>query len=206
MTWPRFSLSLIGLVSLAAFGLVNALPHAQAPNQSEMVMQTVAGVKFGTLPGFVLERVNPPDKTDSYVALTFDSAGRLVVSREQDHPRILLDTNGDGVFDAEEIITDKVSNCQGLWFDGPTMYGACSDPHAEPIAPPQRPAAAPIPPGPGSGRSPRAGGGPPPPAAARRRRPWLAGAAFSRRASSACRTRPATAGRRPSIPSCPRSA
>ena len=54
-----------------------------------MVTQAVAGVKFSTLPGFVIERVNPPDKGDSYVALTFDSHGRLVVSKEQDNPRIL---------------------------------------------------------------------------------------------------------------------
>jgi putative heme-binding domain-containing protein len=166
MTWPRVPLSLIALISLVLFGLVRALPLAQAPNQADMVMHTVAGVKFGTLPGFVLERVNPAEKTDSYVALTFDSMGRLVVSKEQDHPRILLDSNDDGIFDAEQIITDRVSNCQGLWFDGPTLYGACSNPHAEPIAPPQRPSDAPIPPGPGSGRSPRVGNWPPAPPAA----------------------------------------
>ena len=164
--WSYFPLSLAGAIALAGFGIVRALPLGQAPNQAELVTNTVAGVKFGTLPGFVLERVNPADKSDSYVALTFDSAGRLVVSKEQDHPRILVDSNKDGIFDAEQIITDEVSNCQGLWFDGPTMYGACSDPNAAPIAAPQRPSDAPIPPGPGRGRSPKAGGGPHSPPAA----------------------------------------
>ena len=111
--------------STAGIALVPALPVGQAPNQAQMVTQTVAGVKFSTLPGFVIERVNPPDKADSYVALTFDSHGRLVVSKEQDHPRLLLDTDKDGVYEAEKIITDKVRNCQGLWFDGRAMYGSC---------------------------------------------------------------------------------
>ena len=82
-------------------------------------------MKFSTLPGFVIERVNPPAKNDSYVALTFDSFGRLVVSKELDHPRLLLDNDSDGVYESEKIITDNVRNCQGLWFDGRAMYGSC---------------------------------------------------------------------------------
>ena len=111
--------------AVAGVLLVPALPVGQAPNQAQMVTQTVAGVKFSTLPGFVIERVNPPDKSDSYVALTFDSEGRLVVSKEQDHPRMLLDKDKDGVYEAETIVSDKVRNCQGLWFDGRAMYGSC---------------------------------------------------------------------------------
>jgi putative heme-binding domain-containing protein len=107
--------------------LVRALLLAQAPNQAQLVEQTVAGVKFGTLPGFAIERVNPSDKNDSYVVLTFDSLGRLVVSKENDHPRLLIDGDKDGVYESEKVISDKVRNCQGLWFDGPTLYGACSE-------------------------------------------------------------------------------
>jgi len=110
---------------LAGVAALSALPSGQAPNQASLVTQTVAGVQFSTLPGFSIERVNPPDKNDSYVVVTFDSQGRLVVSKEQDHPRILLDTNKDGVYEAEKVLSDKVRNCQGLWFDGPTMYGSC---------------------------------------------------------------------------------
>jgi putative heme-binding domain-containing protein len=110
---------------LAGVAALSALPSGQAPNQASLVTQTVAGVQFSTLPGFSIERVNPPDKNDSYVVVTFDSQGRLVVSKEQDHPRILLDTNKDGIYEAEKVLSDKVRNCQGLWFDGPTMYGSC---------------------------------------------------------------------------------
>ena len=125
MKEPRRLALTIAATCAAGIALVSALPLGQAPNQAQMVTQTVAGVKFSTLPDFVIERVNPPDKTDSYVALTFDSFGRLVVSKELDHPRQLLDNDKDGIYESEKIITDKVRNCQGLWFDGRAMYGSC---------------------------------------------------------------------------------
>ena len=49
--------------------------------------------RFTTLPDFAIERVVPAGKTDSYVVITFDSQGRLVVSKELDHPRLLLDAD-----------------------------------------------------------------------------------------------------------------
>jgi putative heme-binding domain-containing protein len=118
----------------------------QAPNQASLVTQTVAGVKFSTLPGFTIERMNPPDKGDSYVVVTFDSLGRLVVSKEQDFPRILLDNDKDGIYESEKVISDKVRNCQGLWFEGRTLYAACAM-----VPTPEQLAAAPAPP-PGGGR------------------------------------------------------
>jgi putative heme-binding domain-containing protein len=136
-------------------------PHAQAPNQAQLVTQTVADVKFSTLPGFAIERVNPVDKTDSYVVVTFDSQGRLVVSRENDHPRMLIDADNDGVFESEKVLSTSVRNCQGLWFDGPTLYGSCSDATAQPPVQDAGRGAA------GGGRQGQGGGGrggPPPPA------------------------------------------
>ena len=112
-------------VALVAILGLGPILDAQAPNQSVLVTQTVAGVKFSTLPGFSIERVNPPDKNDSYVAITFDSQGRLAVSKEQDHPRYLFDNDKDGIYETEKVISDKVRNCQGLWFDGPTLYASC---------------------------------------------------------------------------------
>lgn len=136
----RFGLSIVG-IAMAAGALAPAIPLGQAPNQAQMVTQTVAGVKFSTLPNFAIERVNPADKTDTYVALTFDSRGRLVVSKELDHPRLLLDNDKDGVYESEKVLSDMVRNCQGLWFDGPVMYGSCVDvqksAEAAKAAPPQ---------------------------------------------------------------------
>lgn len=128
---------------------------AQTPGRSQglsqnqfenLVERTVAGVRFGTLPDFVIERVNPTDRTDSYVVVTFDSLGRLVVSKENDFPRLLLDANGDGILESEKVISEQVRNCQGLWFDGRTLYGACA------MANPPAPQAAPPAPGGGRGR------------------------------------------------------
>ena len=131
---------------LAGVAVPGAAPKGQAPNQASLVTQTVAGVKFSTVPGFAIERMNPPDKGDSYVVITFDSFGRLVVSKEQDFPRILLDNDKDGIYESEKIISDKVRNCQGLWFEGRTLYASCA------IVPtPEQVAAAP-PPAPGGGR------------------------------------------------------
>jgi putative heme-binding domain-containing protein len=112
------------LATSAGIGAVGAIVLGQA--QSGRAVQTVAGVKFDTLPGFVIERVNPADKTDSYVALTFDSAGRPVVSKENDTPRILIDADKDGVYEGEQVFSTSVRNCQGLWFDGPALLGVCS--------------------------------------------------------------------------------
>jgi putative heme-binding domain-containing protein len=117
--------SVAAVLVIAGVAALSALPSGQAPNQASLVTQTVAGVQFSTLPGFTIERVNPPTKTDSYVVVTFDSQGRLVVSKELDHPRILLDNDKDGIYESEKIISDKVRNCQGLWFDGAAMYGSC---------------------------------------------------------------------------------
>src|SRR5918999_4996579 len=111
-----------------------AWPHAQAPNQAQLITQTVAEVKFSTLPGFAIERVNSVAKTDSYVVVTFDSQGRLVVSKENDHPRMLIDGDTDGIFESEKVLSTSVRNCQGLWFDGSTLYGSCSDATAKPPA------------------------------------------------------------------------
>jgi putative heme-binding domain-containing protein len=131
---------------LAGITVPGAVPTGQAPNQASLVTQTVAGVKFSTLPGFAIERMNPPDKGDSYVVITFDSLGRLVVSKEQDFPRILLDNDKDGIYESEKVISDKVRNCQGLWFEGRTLYAACAM-----VPTPEQIAAVPPPP-PGGGR------------------------------------------------------
>ena len=134
------------VVSAGIAVLTNGAPLAQAPNQASLVTQTVAGVKFSTLPGFVIERMNPPEKADSYVVITFDSLGRLVVSKELDFPRILLDNDKDGIYESEKIISERVRNCQGLWFEGRTLYAACAM-----VPTPEQVAAAPPPP-PGGGR------------------------------------------------------
>ncbi len=79
--------------------------------------------------GFVVEEVARPELVGSLIQVTFDAQGRPVVSKERSHPTRLVDTDGDGVFDAEQIVSDQVENCQGIWFDGPTLYANCTNPN-----------------------------------------------------------------------------
>jgi len=78
--------------------------------------------RFHAPPGFSIEPAAPHDKIGSLVQLTFDSLGRPVVAKERTHPTILIDTNGDGVYETEKIFSDKVNAVQGLWFSGRILY------------------------------------------------------------------------------------
>jgi len=119
---PRVAI-LTGFAFLAAAHLTSAPARLQAP---PLHVETISGVTFTTLPDFRVERVVPADQTDSYVVLTFDAAGQPVVAKEGDTPRRLRDLDGDGVYETRQVLTDQVKNCQGLWFDGPVLYGSCS--------------------------------------------------------------------------------
>ena len=103
---------------VAAVLVQSRAPSGRAATACDRRHRRDAGIRFTTLPDFVVERVNPADKLDSYVVMTFDSLGRLVVSKENDFPRLLLDADRDGIYEGEKVITEKVRNCQGLWFDG----------------------------------------------------------------------------------------
>jgi hypothetical protein len=78
--------------------------------------------RFQAPDGFSIELAAPSSQTGSLIALTFDSFGRPVVSKENGHPTILIDRDSDGVFESERIFSDKVKNLQGMWFDGRTLY------------------------------------------------------------------------------------
>jgi putative heme-binding domain-containing protein len=93
-----------------------------------LLFVTVLGVRAGqsqmaktqitALDGFTVQEVYAADKSGSVVALTFDNRGRLVFSREKGPVVRLIDRNGDGRGDEEQIVTTQVTNCQGLEFDG----------------------------------------------------------------------------------------
>lgn len=109
------------------FGVVVLLAGASLVGQTGAQVSTSEGSRFTTLPGFVVEQVTPPTKTeDSYINMTFDSLGRPVVSKEDAGPRTLIDTDGDGIYESERVFSDQVTNCQGLWFEARTLYGVCA--------------------------------------------------------------------------------
>lgn len=78
--------------------------------------------------GFFVEAVADADLVGSLIQLTFDAQGRPVVSKERSHPVRLVDSDGDGFFDSEQVVSHDVENCQGIWFDGSTLYANCTNP------------------------------------------------------------------------------
>ncbi len=83
--------------------------------------------RFQTPPGFTVEVTAPASQTGSLIAMTFDSQGRPVVSKERGHPTILIDRDGDGVFETEKVLSDKISYAQGMWFEGRTLFAIGND-------------------------------------------------------------------------------
>ena len=79
-------------------------------------------------PGFVVETLADDAQIGSLIQVTFDAKGLPVVSKERSHPVRLLDNDGDGTLETQQVISDQVENCQGIWFDGPTLYANCTNP------------------------------------------------------------------------------
>src|SRR2546425_3953315 len=96
--------------------------------QGQNISDTTRKPQFRARTGFSVEEVYSPEKSGSVVAMTFDSRGRLVISREKGPVVTLLDLNGDGLPDSEQIFTDKVTNCQGLCFDGNELFAVGDGP------------------------------------------------------------------------------
>ncbi len=161
----RRGLRNVGL-GLLVFALFTGWPQAwQRPQSSQERAQEQpfpAGSPFALLPGFKIERVTPADKTESLIVVTFDSLGRPVVSQSSSgngsSPRVLLDANGDGIFEGEKIVSDKLNTCHGLFYDGRTLYANCRGvvagdppPDAPPAAGPAQAQGGAQPPGGGRG-------------------------------------------------------
>ena len=119
------------VVCLAPYDrLKAALEDTWQPSQERAQDQPFPkGSPFALLPGFKIDRVTPDDKTESLIVITFDSLGRPVVSQSASgtgsSPRVLLDENKDGIFEAETIVSDKLNTCHGLFYDGTTLYANC---------------------------------------------------------------------------------
>jgi putative heme-binding domain-containing protein len=147
----------------AAFALPQALQQKPVPSTERAQEQPFPpGSPFALLPGFKIDRVTPADKTESYIVVTFDPQGRPVVSQSSSgngsSPRVLLDPNGDGIFDGEMIVAPQLNTCHGLFYASRTiLYGNCRG---------EVPGDPPLPPAPqfgaGRGQQPPGPGQPPP--------------------------------------------
>ena len=78
--------------------------------------------------GFVVEQLADDGQIGSLIQITFDAHGMPVVSKERGHPVRLLDSDSDGIPETQQVVSDQVENCQGIWFDGSTLFGNCTNP------------------------------------------------------------------------------
>jgi putative heme-binding domain-containing protein len=84
--------------------------------------------KFWSVPGFEVTelRVAKADE-GSWISLAFDSAGRMIISREdQGFLRMTLDEGHKSISKLEPIASD-LKECRGLAYDGPWLYAKANN-------------------------------------------------------------------------------
>ncbi len=107
-------LSVTSMVALLVIGCQYSDPLLEGPYQVPR--------------GFVVEPVADAEQVGSLIQVTFDAQGQPVVAKERGHPVRLLDNDNDGFFESEQVISDRVENCQGIFFGGSTLYANCTNP------------------------------------------------------------------------------
>ncbi len=86
--------------------------------------------RFTVPEGFAVEEVYAPENAGSVVAMTFDSYGRIVLSRE-DSFVVTLYATGDGTFE-ERVFSDQIIEAQGTVFDGLDLIAVGEGPNGGP--------------------------------------------------------------------------
>ncbi|MCA9235399.1 MAG: HEAT repeat domain-containing protein [Planctomycetales bacterium] len=92
------------------------------------VVSADRGARFIIDEGFEIERLARDEEVGSLIAMTFDAAGNILVSREGGHLLRLVDRDGNGV--PEEVTTycDKLENVQGILALGSRVFAVGSGP------------------------------------------------------------------------------
>jgi putative heme-binding domain-containing protein len=101
--------------------------HEESPWKSVVLKETYLD-RFVVPDEFELSRVAEPKMVGSLVAMTWGNRGRLMVSRERGPVEVLIDDNGDGIFDRVVDYSKEVKNCQGLCTVGDDLYAVGSGP------------------------------------------------------------------------------
>ncbi len=73
-------------------------------------------------PGFSIEPAASSARLGPLAGFTFDSRGRPVVFKEGAFATLLMDLNGDGLFETERILSRQVRAVRGVWLDGRMLY------------------------------------------------------------------------------------
>ena len=78
--------------------------------------------------GFSVSEVASHQQIGSAVAFTFDGRGRPIVSRERGPIQVVVGADRDGVCDEVQVLSDRVTNCQGLCVIGESLYAVGDGP------------------------------------------------------------------------------
>lgn len=86
----------------------------QAQPWGDQVSGAAGRGRFRIAADFRVERVTHPDRVGSLVAMAFNEAGQLLVSREGGPLLLVQDDNQDGVWDLVSTYCDQIKNCHGI--------------------------------------------------------------------------------------------
>jgi len=86
------------------------------------------GSRFKIGKEFTVERVMRDDEVGSLIAMTFDSQGNLLASREDGHLMLLSDRDRNGSHDTVGTFSDKIKNVQGILALGTRVFAVGDGP------------------------------------------------------------------------------
>jgi len=104
-------------INAAAFGALGAtLPWG------DEVVVAGEGSRFKIGAEFTVERLMRDDEVGSLIAMTFDSQGNILASREGGHLLLLKDADQSGSHETVSVFSDKIKNVQGILALGTRVF------------------------------------------------------------------------------------
>ena len=86
------------------------------------------GSRFQIGAEFAIERMMRDEEVGSLIAMTFDSQGNIIASRERDTLLLLTDSNDNGTHDTVSVYCNKIRNVQGLLALGTRVFAVGDGP------------------------------------------------------------------------------
>ena len=86
------------------------------------------GSRFKIGKEFTVERLMRDDEVGSLIAMTFDSHGNILASREGGHLLLLTDADNNGTHDTVSTFSDKIKNVQGILALGTRVFAVGDGP------------------------------------------------------------------------------
>ncbi len=86
------------------------------------------GARFQIPEEFVIERLMRDEEVGSLIAMTFDSRGNILASREGGPLLLLTDSDDNGTHDTVNVFCDKITNTQGILALGTRVFAVGDGP------------------------------------------------------------------------------